>query len=69
MGLRVMTRDQAQPGTRVTWDAGPRHETGTILATPADQSERVLVAWFAYGQRQTLLLPLDQLRVVPEVGR
>jgi hypothetical protein len=64
-----VTRDQAQPGTQVTWDAGPRHHTGTILATPADQSERVLVTWHSHGQRQTLLLPIDQLRVVPEVGR
>jgi plastocyanin len=65
-----VTRDQAQPGTQVTWtDRAGEHHQGTILATPADQSERVLVTWRASGQRWTLLLPIDQLRVVTEVGR
>lgn len=65
-----MTRDQAQPGTRVGWDIGNgRHQTGTILAAPADQSEHVLVTWQVGSQRINRELALRGLRRIPEVGR
>jgi hypothetical protein len=67
-----MTRDQAQPGTQVTWTRpdGTR-QTGTVLAAPLDQSENVLVTWWDHTQRQrqNQLVPISRLRVVPEVGR
>jgi hypothetical protein len=65
-----VTRDQAQPGTQVAWTRPDgTHQTGVVLAAPADQSEHVLVTWRDRDGRTNRLVPINRLRHIPEVGR